>query len=272
VSLSNNHPFTDICDDLKGRYPKDFKFTGWHPLCRCFAVPVLKTEEEMMSDGERMLRGEEPSSESVNEVRDVPKGFKEWVADHKEQIAVSGYKGTTPYFLLDNDRYVHLENFKATKLQKFAVDSRIEYLGHDTGQWKRAYFNRENGGYLLVDRDRIAHSKVSKNERAKFDKEYGMSMVFAQNGYKIEMLKEVPRVSSPDVTINGMKADLKSVLGYNNIEREAKSAVRKQGAEMVLFEFRKDMQEIHTKLLKLSKESIHGYYYFSDNRDKIYRF
>ena len=23
--------FHDICDDLKGRYPKDFKFTGWHP-------------------------------------------------------------------------------------------------------------------------------------------------------------------------------------------------------------------------------------------------
>lgn len=38
VKLSNNHtlngvPFTDICDDLKGKYPKDFKFIGWHPKC-----------------------------------------------------------------------------------------------------------------------------------------------------------------------------------------------------------------------------------------------
>lgn len=38
VSLSNNHtlngkPFFDICDELKGVYPKDFKFTGWHPMC-----------------------------------------------------------------------------------------------------------------------------------------------------------------------------------------------------------------------------------------------
>ena len=43
VHLSNNHtclnakgepePFYDICDELQGRYPKDFKFTGWHPLC-----------------------------------------------------------------------------------------------------------------------------------------------------------------------------------------------------------------------------------------------
>lgn len=41
VKLSNNHNckgvpagmFYDICDELQGRYPKDFKFTGWHPHC-----------------------------------------------------------------------------------------------------------------------------------------------------------------------------------------------------------------------------------------------
>ena len=43
VHLSKNHtclnakgepePFYDICDELQGRYPKDFKFVGWHPNC-----------------------------------------------------------------------------------------------------------------------------------------------------------------------------------------------------------------------------------------------
>ncbi len=41
VHLSNNHnckgvpegQFYDICDELQGRYPKDFKFVGWHPQC-----------------------------------------------------------------------------------------------------------------------------------------------------------------------------------------------------------------------------------------------
>lgn len=41
VHLSNNHnckgvpegEFYDICDELQGRYPKDFKFVGWHPNC-----------------------------------------------------------------------------------------------------------------------------------------------------------------------------------------------------------------------------------------------
>lgn len=41
VHLSNNHnckgvpegEFYDICDELQGKYPKDFKFVGWHPQC-----------------------------------------------------------------------------------------------------------------------------------------------------------------------------------------------------------------------------------------------
>lgn len=34
IKLSNNHPVWDICDDLKGVYPKGFKWVGWHPNCR----------------------------------------------------------------------------------------------------------------------------------------------------------------------------------------------------------------------------------------------
>jgi hypothetical protein len=53
-----------------------------------------------------------------------------------------------------------------------------------------------------VDKGRIEHSKASKNEKAKFDKEHDISMALAQNGYKIEMLKEIPGVSSSGITIN----------------------------------------------------------------------
>ena len=64
VSLSNNHtlngiPFHDICDDVKGVYPKDFKFVGWHPKCRCHATPELAKREERIAylkNGERRGR------------------------------------------------------------------------------------------------------------------------------------------------------------------------------------------------------------------------
>lgn len=52
VKLSDNHnckgvpngAFYDICDDLKGRYPKDFKWSGWHPNCYDAESMVMTAE------------------------------------------------------------------------------------------------------------------------------------------------------------------------------------------------------------------------------------
>jgi len=52
IKLSNNHtikdpktgksiPFYDMCDELQGKYPKTFKFTGWHPNCYDEKTEVL---------------------------------------------------------------------------------------------------------------------------------------------------------------------------------------------------------------------------------------
>lgn len=97
------HAFTDICDELAGKYPKDFKFTGWHPHCRCYATTILKTEEEMAADDEKILRGEPVSGESVNEVKDVPEGFKEWMERNQERIEDAD---SLPYFLVDNKHLI----------------------------------------------------------------------------------------------------------------------------------------------------------------------
>lgn len=109
VMLSNNHtlngrPFVDICDDLKGDYPKTFKFTGWHPACRCFAVPILKTEEELAVDTQRILDGEPTNTASVNRVSDVPSEFEAWVRKNEGRIAIANSRGTLPLFLKDNRR------------------------------------------------------------------------------------------------------------------------------------------------------------------------
>lgn len=108
VKLSNNHtlngvPFEDICDFLKGKYPKDFKFVGWHPHCRCHVVTILKTPEEMAEDNRRILAGEPVSTRSVNTVGDVPDKFNEWVADNKERA--KGWS-SMPYFIKQNPQYV----------------------------------------------------------------------------------------------------------------------------------------------------------------------
>lgn len=115
IKLSNNHtcngkPFQDICDILAGKYPKDFQWTGWHPLCRCYKIPILKTEEEFWEwDGRS-----EATTASVNEVKDVPDAFKKWINENIQR-AKSWY--SAPYFIRDNDKYIR-EDFKVNVYNK----------------------------------------------------------------------------------------------------------------------------------------------------------
>ncbi len=113
IQLSNNHtlngkPFTDICDDLKGDYPKDFEFTGWHPLCRCSALAILKTDEELARDTKLVLQGraDEITDESVNKVSSPPPAFNDWLEQNAERIDRATKRGTLPYFIKDNPKYV----------------------------------------------------------------------------------------------------------------------------------------------------------------------
>lgn len=93
-----------VCESLVGKYPKSFKFTSWHPSCRCYCIPILKTEEEFWKwDGRS-----ETTTESVNEVMDVPSGFKQWVVDNSQRIDIANKRNTLPYFLNDNKFYVNL--------------------------------------------------------------------------------------------------------------------------------------------------------------------
>lgn len=106
VHLSGNHTakghkgvFIDICDELQGKYPKDFKFVGWHPFCRCYSTSILKTPAEMERDEERIMQGKEPTEGSIEQITDVPDGFKQWLSDNGERIERAKH---LPYFLRNN--------------------------------------------------------------------------------------------------------------------------------------------------------------------------
>lgn len=46
VKLSPSHPEYDICDELKGTYPKGFDFTGWHINCLCYTTAKTMTAKQ----------------------------------------------------------------------------------------------------------------------------------------------------------------------------------------------------------------------------------
>lgn len=96
VKLSKRHPAPDICNDLIGKYPKDFKFVGWHPNCMCYVVPIVMSDEEYY--------GGEDVQKSAK-IERTPKSFNDWVRTNRMRI---GQTTNLPYFLKDNRKYWHL--------------------------------------------------------------------------------------------------------------------------------------------------------------------
>lgn len=128
IRLSNNHtvkdprhkgevlPLHDICDELQGKYPPTFKFTGWHPHCRCSMIPILISAEERRKLAQARAEGKTYQPKGV--ITDVPDNFKAWVAQNQDRIMSAK---TLPFFLQDNgemtkDGYVIDEKFSETPM------------------------------------------------------------------------------------------------------------------------------------------------------------
>lgn len=103
IHISNNPGHVrDICDDLQGRYPKDYPWIGWHPNCMCYKVPVLATKSEIDDMVDAILDGGDPNDVEVDGiVKELPDNFVRWAKTNKERIKEADERGTLPYFIRD---------------------------------------------------------------------------------------------------------------------------------------------------------------------------
>jgi|GEM_PF-657446 len=138
IRRSNHEPLfkCDICEKLVGRYPKTFKFKGWHPQCMCYAVPILMDEETFdeneLGDLKAALHGTQYKKlEAKNLVTDVPDGFKQWVKDHEE---AQKKWASTPYFIKDNFKDGQLS--KGLKLDIISFQPKIDPIQRQLDQLK----------------------------------------------------------------------------------------------------------------------------------------
>jgi len=105
IQLSDSHPKYDICDKLAGKYPKDFKWSGWHPNCMCYQTPIMLTDEEYEKYEDMLLgKGYYDVNTSDNLVKDVPKAFDEFIDDNAERMARWKSK---PYWMSENKEFVY---------------------------------------------------------------------------------------------------------------------------------------------------------------------
>lgn len=106
IHVSPQHNIDDICNDLEGRYPKDFDWRSWHSNCMCTSDPITIQGEEKKEFYKRLMAGEDMSNYVGRfAVKDVPDYYKQYIKDNSEAIVKAGMRGKLAWHLQDNTKY-----------------------------------------------------------------------------------------------------------------------------------------------------------------------
>ena len=220
VRLSPQHKVYDMCDELKGKYPKSFRFHGWHVGCKCHIITILKTDEELIKE----LKADEtlPPESSSNYVGDVPSNYKQWVTDNKDRF--KNWK-TKPYFID--------ENSKIAGTTIIAANSPIVLRKRYKEITFSEYYKSKNGGVV----ERFEQGEQGKKERKK---NIEALKILADNGKQYRLLPTIQDGDkNPDAInlITGKYADIKvgeSDNGKNVIQSALKEANKQKVSEVII--------------------------------------
>lgn len=288
IKLSGSHPRYDICDDLVGDYPKDFKFVGWHPNCLCYTVPIVMSEEEYWS----VHRENSP-----NLVTAPPKSFGEWMdkSINLERIGKASERGTLPYWLRDNEKIKDCSLFMSkarnagNTVQEHAeaiakkygvVVTPINYKGFSSMYRK---LNSENGmlvsdikdsvrNTIIVDKENIGKvvkdlqglSSFSRYKRQTPDKFCGYSgniiNLKMPNGIQAEIQVNTPKMIYAKET----ETNARKILGDKVCDQIAKETGMQGGLGHKYYEDIRILDEVKdiAKIAELTKLSKSYYAHF----------
>lgn len=242
IMLSNNHPVEDICDEMCGVYPKTFKFVGWHPFCRCIAVPKLADEDEFIARQQALIDGEElPQGGYAGEVMDMPECFNNWVRENEERIENAK---SEPYFIRDNKTAVQRvlkTQAPATQIQSKRTIKEIAAERHAQRNEEKIQeqWNERRMNNFLAECDRYNMAEAQDNTYTKLNdqinillnwKHYGLTQeqFAAQFDEMKALLTEIERGQVSDIKITKKQAD--------NLDQLAKSIGIKRGRPMTAYE------------------------------------
>ena len=153
----SSHGKVDICDELQGDYPKWFDFWGWHPCCRCYSEPILKSFQGYV-DG---------SNEDISE---LPNEFVYWSGVHEDKIYDSIEKGTSLQWM----RYRNIDYVKGSNIKDYLTSKKNHlFFKEDTLAEQEATIftkeqikNHEEIAKILKQKlgDRMSFKKADSNK------------------------------------------------------------------------------------------------------------
>lgn len=140
-----------LCDALAGKYPKDFKFVGWHPQCRCYTIDVLAPVEEVNAYHRAMLDGEDVSGwQFSGQIAEPHEGFQKWMKDNADRVEKAAEKGTLPYWMKDNPQYVKVGNAAPSAAMVKDVGSKVAEIM--TPRERSAYVAFEPFSPIIIEK------------------------------------------------------------------------------------------------------------------------
>ena len=228
VKLSKSHPAPDICDDFQGKYPKDFKFVGWHPNCMCYVVPIVMTDEQYYSSDAVRQRGM---------IVGTPRGFSDYLIKNDERL--NGWKNI-PYYIKDNEQYKPFV-MNADKAQKlFSVDfNKID---------PEKYNSSAIRGFDIVRFDKELEKEFDKNEIRIYSK--GVS-VFENGNVHLQYYGEHKNGETFEFRRSFIKDGGNNIHVYHDY-LEMPEAVQGKGlGKAVLSAFYKEYKRIGVKYMSL---------------------
>lgn len=227
IKTSGSHPKDDMCDNLAGKYPKGFQWSGWHVNCMCYAVPIIMSEEEYWSDKPKEL------------YTDVPDDFNKWIRENSDKINTSK---SLPYFLTDNANFIGNSNVR------FTVRRKGEYLKYKNNpNYKNVEINSD-GGVKAVHISHNTHNYTEKNffngkmdgddlENEFIEKAFsnGHSVIFCEEGQKGKTGNEMTAL---DMILNGRLMDLASITSSS---RDYRNQLLNKSRQLKKFNSREDI-------------------------------
>ena len=222
IYLSPSHKIYDICDELKGKYPKDFKWSKWHIGCMCHRRIIMKSEAEFIKE---LQNGENlPPESSNNFVADVPDNFKKWHKDNEHKFENWKRK---PSFLEENQHYTN-EKIRDRYKDYIKLKNDKDYTD--------VVFDRHTGGLKATH---IKH---------KFDKQKGyyekeVRDILFKNGDKIVLENEFGFGKKIEGYYNNIPTEIKTLENNNprTIRKRIAQSVEK-GAEISVLYFPKGFE------------------------------
>ena len=160
---ANNRGPCKICDAMVGKYPKTFKFTGFHPFCICFATPITM-EPENFAD---FLLNDTVPKEQV--ITDIPQGAKDFVSENKDGL---------------QSAFWYKDNFTNDGgLQREIVSQPITNEVIKVSKPKRIKTDAEITDIKQKWNERKLHNKITNTENEiRLNKSFETGVLFDKNG------------------------------------------------------------------------------------------